>query len=209
MRRLYDIGANRGLYADANMQKYDELILVDANAALCEGLRNKYRGNPNVKIVQALISKNKDAVFFICPQADTISTADVQWMTSSRFSNTYTWIPATNQVPVKTLDELLQEYGPASFIKIDVEGYELNVLSSLTHNPCPLNFEWADEKQEEMIQTLEHLFGLGYRRFFIQYRDDYDVEVQEDEWVSYDEVLKQVRSFNPQRKYLWGMIWAC
>ena len=45
MRVLYDIGANKGLYTDTLIDKYDKCILVEANPELCKYLQDKYSNN--------------------------------------------------------------------------------------------------------------------------------------------------------------------
>jgi FkbM family methyltransferase len=64
------------------------------------------------------------------------------------------------KVPVTTLDALIAEYGVPSFIKIDVEGFEDQVLSGLTHQVPALSFEFttiAREVAPACVATLERL----------------------------------------------------
>jgi FkbM family methyltransferase len=208
MKVLYDIGANRGLYADAHIANYDRVIMVEANPSLCEFLAVKYQDNPKVTIVNRIVSNDKDVLFYMCPKADTISTADHQWVVDSRFTKDYYWEPVKN-LPTISMDRLIEENGEPAFIKIDVEGYEYNVLLSLTKNHCPLSFEWSEEKVREMVDTVEYLFSLGYTKFAVQLEDRYDAIIEDDQWMAKEKILEFF--FNhliPGRKKFWGMIWA-
>lgn len=67
------------------------------------------------------------------------------------------------EVPVTTLDALIEHAGLPSFCKIDVEGYEAEVLAGLNHCIPALSFEfaaWALDVAEACVRRLE---GLGER----------------------------------------------
>ena len=60
---------------------------------------------------------------------------------------------------VTTLDKLIEQYEVPSFIKIDVEGYELEVLKGLTRLVPALSFEFTvvvKEKVPKMGKKMTH-----------------------------------------------------
>lgn len=63
----------------------------------------------------------------------------------------------TAKVKVKTLDGLIENYGRPKFIKIDVEGYEMNVLSGLSTAVPYLSFEFTPELPDETARCVERL----------------------------------------------------
>lgn len=204
---LYDIGANRGLYADANRHEFDECILVEANPSLCSFLSSKYESNTQIHIENAIVS-NKSSETFYVSNADTISTVDPEWVTKSRFSHNYSWRPLEG-LPTVSLDQLLQKYGEPYHIKIDVEGYEYNVIQSLTKKVRSLCFEWAEEKKKEILLTLDYLNSLGYRQYAIQIEDSYTHKVDSSEWMSFEQIWNGMNTTcNENRKEHWGMIWV-
>ena len=112
-------------------------------------------------------------------------------------------------MPTYSIDALVEKYGTPSFLKIDVEGYEYNVITSIHQKYCPLNFEWAEEKKDEILLTLDHLKTLGYTKFALQQEDDYSYKVPDSSWTNYETMYSIMQvGCDPSRKEIWGMIWA-
>lgn len=213
---LFDIGANTGQYADVNAKKYDKVILVEANPALCKILRAKFR-HPKYVIENVLVSKDSSAEFYVSSTANTISTAAVRWVTDSRFTEHQKWGRSPDPIPCMSLDALIAKHGTPAYIKIDVEGYEYNVLQSLTGvvaaspenpNPIPLAFEWAEEMLDEIILSVRYLVNqLRYTKFALQAEDAYEFEPVPESYMSAEALIAHLeQTLNPARKELWGMI---
>ena len=67
------------------------------------------------------------------------------------------------EVPVSTLDLAIQKFGIPQYCKIDVEGWELHVLSGLSQ-PIPLvSFEYhqEDDQMQKAFACLDRLSSLG------------------------------------------------
>ena len=206
-RILYDVGANEGKYTEINLNKFDKYILVEANPLLAEKLRQKYKTNTAIHIVEAIAS-NKESETFYISNADTISTSDTEWIRQSRFSNNYTWRPVEG-IQTVSLDRLISIYGEPTLLKIDVEGYEYNVLQSLTKKVKLLCFEWAEEKKEEILLSLEYLHNQNYTRFHLQMEDKYDYVVDDADWCDFRKMYDLMNvSCNINRKEIWGMLWV-
>ena len=69
------------------------------------------------------------------------------------------------EVKVTTLDQLIQEYGLPVYCKIDVEGYELQVLQGLS-TPIPmLSFEYVPAAMSRAKDCVLRLCELADYRF--------------------------------------------
>src|SRR5581483_10937926 len=78
---------------------------------------------------------------YICKDANGISTLSKDYTRNSRFVNQgYKW-KDTYQVKCKTLDQMIQKYGLPDYCKIDVEGFEYQVISGLNQKIPLLYFE--------------------------------------------------------------------
>jgi hypothetical protein len=64
-------------------------------------------------------------------------------------------------VETETLDALISQYGKPAFCKIDVEGFEYNVLQGLSRQIDALSFEFSMGVVNTTIECIEYLAGLG------------------------------------------------
>ena len=60
-----------------------------------------------------------------------------------------------------TLDRMIERYGVPQFCKIDVEGFELDVLRGLSQPLSCISFEYHLTEAERLTSCLDHLSGLS------------------------------------------------
>lgn len=201
MKLAFDIGCNVGKYTEKLLEAgYDKVIAVDPNPFLFPE-----RGQKVVREFKCVSDSKEEYIpFYVCDQTHTISSANKKWTTDSRFVREYSW-REYKVLPI-SIDKLVEFYGTPSHIKIDVEGYELNALKSMSKAYSDeICFEWAEELGEEALQCVDYLFDLGYRRFGFLITDPY---LQEPDEYYRIEKFKQIFKYDKDRKDLWGMIWA-
>ena len=121
-----------------------------------------------------------------------------------------------------TIDRLIEIYGVPDLIKIDVEGYESNVIKGLTKRNKKLCFEWNEEMSEELFLCLKLLENLGYEKFgvlgyfeegdiyeYLTYDSAGDTFLREPQYYLIEEIKSDLlRSINKYRRVNWGMVWA-
>jgi hypothetical protein len=116
---------------------------------------------------------------------------------------------------------MIERYGMPDLIKIDVEGYEYNVLSGLTQKANDICFEWHEEESESLYKILQHLQNIGYTQFgVIGWFDEGDVFEKATFSDKGDPYLEYPKSFysldeleldkliNPSRRVNYGMFFA-
>ena len=153
MNLVFDIGYNKGLFSEKCLRHYPDckVVGVEANIGLIYG----HKEQKNLTVLHALVSSedNKYVDFYIEPYQSGISTACKEFMENSRFTkgskylqpNSANW---AHRAAVKTitLDTLVETYGSPDLIKIDVEGYEYEVVSGLSKKQNKISWEWHEEQ---------------------------------------------------------------
>jgi FkbM family methyltransferase len=209
MKKLaFDIGANNGDFADTIINEFETVICFEPIPYLINGkLAEKSKKNKNMKVDSRAISdKTGITKMLICPDSYAISTLENSWAYSSRFSDHHSFTESI-EVHTITLEEAIKNYGIPDYIKIDIEGHEpkvLNAFNSMLDNTV-FCFEWTEEYKNELIETINHLDLIGYKKFYISWQDKY-LKEEQIKWQDKNSFL-DFNSFIPQRKQLWGMIY--
>ena len=110
-----------------------------------------------------------------------------------------------------SLDDVIRVHGKPDLVKIDVEGYELEVIRGLSQKGTikHLCFEWAEEVADDTVRAVEHLQRIGFTRFATQFRDPYMVVPPAEDFKTFAEWKTEfTRGLDPKRKQKWGMVWA-
>lgn len=159
----FDVGANIGSKTKIFLELGARVVCIEPQPSCVDSLKQQYQHDSNVVIVpKGLATQPGSRPLSICGSADAISTFSEKWKTG-RFRS-YAWEPAVD-VPVTTIDALIQEFGVPRFCKIDVEGFEYEVLQGLS---CPIAFiafEFTREFIKDAMRCIEYLGSLGSADF--------------------------------------------
>jgi FkbM family methyltransferase len=202
-RMFFDIGANMGSWALANVDKCEKIISVEASPPTFQTLSQVCKHDKIVLLNYAVCNNDGKDITFYHADCHVLSTINKEWLTSqtSRFYN-----ERYHEITCKTItiDSLIQQYGVPSLIKIDVEGGEYECVTSLTTKVDTLCFEWASEVNDITFKCLDYLFTLGFSQFCVQNGDDYTF--RPIRW--YDIEAAKTILKNTTLKIDWGMVWC-
>jgi len=160
---IYDIGANDGADTGFYLAKGFKVVAVEADPLLCAKIQATYRSEVDagtLTVVNLAVSDRRDIMIFY-------RNAFSEWSSLSAKSkatkkNTHEAFP----VQTATLSEIIAVNGEPYYVKIDIEGYERQAVSTLSlANPLPtyLSFELNGDK----FKILTLLASLGFDGFQI------------------------------------------
>lgn len=154
----FDVGANMGNRISALLQIGAKVIAVEPQDKCFRYLKRKF-GNKIVLVKKGLGEADGKKNFHISEDS-TLSSFSDNWITSVTGTDRFkgrSWIK-TVEVTITTADELIKKYGKPNFIKIDVEGYELEVLKGLTQPIEMISFEYTvPEQPERALMCLDQI----------------------------------------------------
>jgi FkbM family methyltransferase len=194
----FDVGANVGNFTDVMLSLGAKVVCVEPQNQLVEQLAVRFRRRKNVKIVKSAIGEaDYSRELFLCDEAHTLSTLSTEWVEKSRFSKAYHW-RNTQKVNIVRLDTLMSRYGFPKYCKIDVEGYEKQVLKGLTH-PIPyMSLEFHADMLQNAEDCIEMLLDLGYTFFTCTYGE---TDLLFSEWVGVDDLVEKITNL---QSTAWG-----
>jgi FkbM family methyltransferase len=165
---VFDIGSHVGDRVAAFRRLGARVVAVEPQPALARTLRLLFGHDRSVVVVEAAVGREAGAVALkLNLDNPTLSTASEAFIAASRGAPGWEgqhWI-RTVQVPVTTLDGLIACHGRPSFIKIDVEGYEAEVLAGLAAPAPALSFEFTTIQRDVACACVARCAAIGYGAF--------------------------------------------
>ena len=145
---VFDVGANLGNRVAPLLEIGARVVAVEPQA-LCQKIL-KIKFGDKIRIIPKGLGEKEEVKEFYISDASYLSSFSKTWIDSvkkDRFKEN-NW-NKVQQVQITTLDNLIKNYGAPSFIKIDVEGYELEVLMGLSVPVGMISFEYTTPEQTE------------------------------------------------------------
>ncbi len=200
----FDVGANIGNKTNIFLKLYAKVVALEPQELACQKINELYGDNKNLTIInKGLADKPGFLELSIGEDRSVLATMSEKWKKEGSFSKNYTWAK-TEKVPVTTLDNLISEYGLPKFCKIDVEGFEEQVLKGLSQ-PIPyISFEFHKSFLDNARECIKHLAFLGTAKFNCCFGES--MEFTFKTWVSADQILLKIGKSDD--KALWGDIYV-
>lgn len=160
----FDVGANMGNRTEAFLEIGCRVIAVEPQQECVEHLRNALGENPNLVIVNKALDKEPGQQEIYISDSHTLSSMSKEWIECVKSEDGpfkgFRWEKKA-VVETETLDALINQYGKPAFCKIDVEGFEYNVLQGLSQQIDALSFEFSMGVVDSTIRCVEYLAELG------------------------------------------------
>ena len=204
---VFDVGANTGNRTKIFRKLAKRVIAIEPQAQCVALLRLQFGGDSRVKLVHKALGAKQGVAEIFMGNADTISSLSREWIDAVQRSGRFSHCKWGQEqlVELTTLDQLIAEYGTPSYIKIDVEGYEHEVLQGLSQAVTMLSFEFTPEYLTSAYKCIERISLLGVFQF--NYSLGESMELALPAWVLSGEIKHEL-SKHMDNPSLFGDVYA-
>lgn len=180
----FDIGAHVGDRTASFRRCGARVVAVEPQATAAGVIARIFDDDPDVTLVRAACGRHRGtAILRVNSRNPTVSTASPDFIAAAAGATGWegqSWDRRV-EVPLTTLDALIVEYGRPAFVKIDVEGYEREVLAGLSEPLPALSFEITTIQREVARCCLDGLSALGRYRCNLAHGESQRLELET--WV--------------------------
>jgi FkbM family methyltransferase len=165
---VFDVGAHVGDRIASFRRLGARVVAVEPQPALARTLKLIYGRDRAVVIEPSAVGRSPGSVDLRVnldnPTVSSASDAFIKAADGAPGWEGQQW-NKTVRVPVTTLDALIDRHGSPSFIKLDVEGFEVEALAGLTQPVPALSFEFTTIQRDLAMTGVHRCAALGFRRF--------------------------------------------
>jgi len=164
----FDVGAHAGNRTRCWSRLGALVVAIEPQPQFARWLRWQFKNDAKVTVVEAALGDKAGlATLFESPRTPTVSSLSPAWIDAVGRSNGFAGVlwDAPRRVRVTTLDSLIHRFGVPKFCKIDVEGYEAEVLRGLSVPLAALSIEYLPATIDVALAAVDRLRELGPYRF--------------------------------------------
>jgi len=190
----FDIGAHTGNRSGTWLKLGAKVIAVEPQPYFCLLLKKKYSRFSEFELLQKAVSdKAGDANLQISSLNPTLSTISPGWQhTINNVAPGVKWDKQIN-VPVTTLQEMMDIFGIPDFCKIDVEGLEDKVLLGAKQALPLLSFEFFPTTTLQAVKCIDIITEMGTYEFNWVWVETF--RFRSEFWLTADEMIKAIKAY--------------
>jgi FkbM family methyltransferase len=201
----FDLGAHLGNRSRSFLDLGASVVAVEPQPVCIEFLKKHFGALSRFTLLEEAIGREEGtARLSLNALSPTISTlAGNKWkkLLQSATSQQLHW-EEDIEVRLTTLDQLIYDFGLPAFCKIDVEGYEEEVLLGLSQPLQLISFEYFTYTPEMTKRCIQRLEKLGNYRY--NWSRGESLKLMEADWIKGNDILEKIS----EKKMYSGDIYA-
>lgn len=191
---FFDVGANYGNRIIPLIDEGIKIIAIEPQVPCIKHLKKKFKNK--ITILPYGLAEKEGIQKMYISNARPLSSFSEEWIKATRQSGRfkkYRW-NKEQFTEMKTLDGLIKKYGKPQFIKIDVEGYELEVLKGLSQTVKTLSFEYTiPERKQSILDCIDRITEIGDKKaVYFNYSVGESMHWAMDEWITAEKMKKEI-----------------
>lgn len=165
---VFDVGANVGTKARIFSKIFNRVLCLEPDPKCAELLRRRFQRKPKIQVVEKGVGAREGMMeFHRITEGNPRNSFSARWIQSQNLE-----VTGSRQVTVTTVERLIREHGIPNYLKVDVEGFELEVFSGLQTSIPIISFECnLPEFRKESQACVERLYQISSKYVF-NYTDD-------------------------------------
>jgi FkbM family methyltransferase len=164
---VFDVGAHLGGRTEIFLALGATVVAVEPQPDCVQRLHRHYGADTRVTIIDRALDRTPGERVMRGSAQSPMSSLSESWIkaveASGRFASSE--FAVERRVHTTTLDSLIAVFGLPRFCKIDVEGFELEVISGLSHPIPELSLEFTPETMDASVTAMQRLDAIAPYEF--------------------------------------------